>query len=60
MIPVKDFIDQPLRTNVFHVHFEARTPEQRDMQLGALPGMETTLYAVVHEGHETCRNNNTT
>ena len=51
---MKHLINKPHGTNVFHIHLQRRAPEERDVQLGALLGVEATLYAVVHEGHEAC------
>jgi hypothetical protein len=57
---VEYFVNQSFGTNVFHIHLQAGAPNKWDVQLGALLGMEATLDAIIHEGHEACCNDNTT
>lgn len=55
---MKHLIDQPLGTNVFHAHLERTVPDERNVQLSALFGVETTFDAVVHESHQSSGNHN--
>jgi hypothetical protein len=56
---IEHFIDQSHGTDVFHVQFEGCVPNERNVQLGTLFGVKLALDAVVHEGHEASRNDNT-
>jgi hypothetical protein len=60
MFPIKHFVDETFRADVFQVcHFERRVAEKGDVHLCALFGVEASLDAVVHKSHEACRHNNT-
>jgi hypothetical protein len=57
---MEHLINESLGTNVLHVHFEAGTSDEWDVQLRALLRVEATLDAIVNEGHETTCNDDTT
>jgi hypothetical protein len=56
---IEHFINQSHWTNIFHVQFERCVPNERNVQLGTLFGVELALNAVVHERHEASCNDNT-
>jgi hypothetical protein len=60
MFPIKHFVDETFRADVFQIsHFERWVAEKGNVHLGALFGVEASLDAVVHKSHEACRHNNT-
>jgi hypothetical protein len=50
-IATEHFVNEPLRTDILHVHFEASVPDKWNVQLRALLGVKATLDAVVDECH---------
>jgi hypothetical protein len=56
VIATEHLINEPLRADILHVHFETGSAHKRNVQLRALLGVEATLDAVVNERHEPSRN----